>query len=590
MKIATFNINNVNKRLDNLLAWLRAARPDVVCLQELKATDREFPKAAIERAGYGAAWRGQKTWNGVAILARGGEPVVTRRDLPGDAGDTQARYIEAAVNGVIVTSLYAPNGNPQPGPKFDYKLAWMDRLAAHAADLHAAGVPVVLAGDFNVVPTDRDIYATRSYAKDALLQPAPRARFARLLEAGWRDAIRALHPEAAIYTYWSYLRNRWPRDAGLRIDHLLLSAPAAKRLVAAGVDRAVRGEDGASDHAPAWVELRDRAGRNKAPLRVASSLRGAKATKQSGAAPPPGLPRGARHRAGHFGPDPVARHDPKSARRPLLVIDGDSFAHRAYHALPKNIRRDRDRPAGAILGFANQLLRLWRAETPRAVLVGWDTLEVPTYRHEKFPAYQSGREFDDDLVEQLALIPTFVAACGFANAKRAGFEADDFLAAAAFTEERRGGTVLVASGDRDTFQLVSDKTSILYPVRAGEMARIGPAEVRARYGVEPKQVPDFIALRGDPSDKLPGAPGVGAAGAAALLRQYGSLAALLKAGRFAKQAENLWLYRAIATMDKKAPLPNVARQKPTWEKAAALAKKWRLMQLAARLEETTRLK
>ena len=240
-----------------------AARPDVVCLQELKATDREFPKAAIERAGYGAAWRGQKTWNGVAILARGGEPVVTRRDLPGDAEDTQARYIEAAVNGVIVTSLYAPNGNPQPGPKFDYKLAWMDRLAAHAAELRAAGVPVVLAGDFNVVPTDRDIYATRSYAKDALLQPAPRARFARLLEAGWRDAIRALHPEAAIYTYWSYLRNRWPRDAGLRIDHLLLSAPAAKRLVAAGVDRAVRGKDGASDHAPAWVELRDRAGRNQ---------------------------------------------------------------------------------------------------------------------------------------------------------------------------------------------------------------------------------------------------------------------------------------------------------------------------------------
>jgi len=273
-----------------------------------------------------------------------------------------------------------------------------------------------------------------------------------------------------------------------------------------------------------------------------------------------------------------------------LVIDGDSFAHRAYHALPKNIRRDRDRPAGALLGFANQLLRLYRTETPRAVLVGWDTLEVPTYRHEEFPAYQSGREFDDDLVEQLALIPTFVAACGFANAKRAGFEADDFLAAAAFAEERRGGTVLVASGDRDTFQLASEKTTILYPVRAGEMARIGPAEVRARYGIEPKQVPDFIALRGDPSDKLPGAPGVGAAGAAALLRQYGSLAALLKAGRFAKQAENLRLYRAIATMDRTAPLPSVARQKPTWEKAAALAKKWRLVQLAARLEEMARSK
>jgi exodeoxyribonuclease III len=588
MKIATFNINNVNKRLDNLLAWLRAARPDVVCLQELKATDSEFPKAAIARAGYGAAWRGQKTWNGVAILARGGEPVVTRRDLPGDTGDTQARYIEAAVNGVIVTSLYAPNGNPQPGPKFDYKLAWMDRLAAHAAELRAAGVPVILAGDFNVVPTDRDIYATRSYAKDALLQPAPRARFARLLEAGWRDAIRVLHPDAVIYTYWSYLRNRWPRDAGLRIDHLLLSAPAAKRLVAAGVDRAVRGQDGASDHAPAWVELRDAAGRDRRRAQhPASSSRGAKATKPSRSRLPNSPSRAGQ---GRVGGGPRSRHDPKSARRPLLVIDGDSFAHRAYHALPKNIRRDYDRPAGALLGFANQLLRLHRAETPRAVLVGWDTLEVPTYRHEEFPAYQSGREFDDDLVEQLALIPTFVAACGFANAKRAGFEADDFLAAAAFAEERRGGTVLVASGDRDTFQLASDKTTILYPVRAGEMARIGPAEVRARYGVEPKQVPDFIALRGDPSDKLPGAPGVGAAGAAALLRQYGSLAALLKAGRFAKQAENLRLYRAIATMDRTAPLPSVARQKPTWEKAAALAKKWRLVQLAARLEEMARSK
>jgi len=572
MRIATFNINNINKRLANLLAWLRAAKPDVVCLQELKATDREFPKVAIEQAGYGAVWRGQKTWNGVAILARGGEPIVTRRDLSGDAGDTQARYIEAAVNGVIVTSLYAPNGNPQPGPKFEYKLAWMDRLVAHAAELAAADVPVVLAGDFNVVPTDRDIYATRSYAKDALLQPAPRARFAQLLEAGWRDAIRVQHPDAAIYTYWSYLRNRWPRDAGLRIDHLLLSGQAAKRLVAAGVDRAVRGKDGASDHAPVWVELRDGAAKTRsAPTR----LRRASASPGAGKAKDSRLRKSPRPRTGK----------PRDERGPLLVIDGDSFAHRAYHALPKNIRRDRDRPAGAILGFANQLLRLYRAETPRAVLVGWDTLEAPTYRHEDFPAYQSGREFDDDLIEQLALIPQFVAACGFANAKRAGFEADDFLAAAAAAGERRGDTVLVASGDRDTFQLASDKTTILYPVRAGEMARIGPAEVRARYGVDPKQVPDFIALRGDPSDKLPGAPGVGAAGAAALIRQYGSLAGLLKAGRFAKQAENLRLYRAIATMDKKAPLPSVARQKPTWDKAAMLARKWQLKQLAGRLAE-----
>lgn len=282
----------------------------------------------------------------------------------------------------------------------------------------------------------------------------------------------------------------------------------------------------------------------------------------------------------------MARIVPKTAqRRPLLVIDGDSFAHRAYHALPKTIRRDLGRPAGAILGFANRLLRLYRDENPRAVLVGWDTLQAETYRHAAFADYQSGREFDDDLVEQLDLIPQFVTACGFANAKRAGYEADDFLAAAAAAEERRGGTVLVASGDRDSFQLASEKTTILYPVRAGEMARIGPAEVRERYGVEPKQVPDFIALRGDPSDKLPGAAGVGALGAASLIRKYGSLAAILKTGRFARQADDLKLYRAIATMDKKAPVPKIAAQQPAWDKAAALARKWQLRQLAARLEE-----
>jgi DNA polymerase I len=288
-------------------------------------------------------------------------------------------------------------------------------------------------------------------------------------------------------------------------------------------------------------------------------------------------------------PKPQARRwRPSETRRPLLVIDGDSFAHRAYHALPKNILRDGDRPAGAILGFANRLLQLYRTERPRAVLVGWDTLEAATYRHDAFAGYQSGREFDDDLVEQLALIPKFVAACGFANAKRAGYEADDFLAAAVSAGERRGGTVLVASGDRDTFQLASARTTILYPVRAGEMARIGPEEVRERYGVEAQQVPDFIALRGDPSDKLPGAPGVGALGAAALLRRYGSLAAILKAGRFARIADDLRLYRAIATMNKKAPLPSLAGQRPTFAKAAALARKWQLRQLATRLEEMAR--
>ncbi|MGB9366536.1 MAG: 5'-3' exonuclease H3TH domain-containing protein [Xanthobacteraceae bacterium] len=271
-------------------------------------------------------------------------------------------------------------------------------------------------------------------------------------------------------------------------------------------------------------------------------------------------------------------------KRPLLVIDGDSFAHRAYHALPKNILRDGGKPAGAILGFANMLLRLYQAERPRAVLVGWDTLDASTYRHRKYPAYQSGREFDDALVEQLDLLPEFVQACGFKTAKRAGYEADDFLAAAVATEGNRKGTVLVASGDRDMFQLASDATTILYPVRAGETARIGPAEVRERYGVDPRQVPDFIALRGDPSDRLPGAPGVGAQGAAALLRKHGSLEEILAAGKFPALAEQLRLFRTIATMNPKAPLPQLPDQTPTWGKAAALATAWELKQLASRLQ------
>jgi len=257
MKIATFNINNINKRLTNLLDWLRVAEPDVVCLQELKATDVEFPGDEIRRAGYEAVWRGQKSWNGVAILTRGRTPILTRSELPGSVGDEQSRYIEAAVEGVIISSLYAPNGNPQPGPKFDYKLAWLKRLAAHAATLYAADVPVVLAGDYNVVPTNRDIYPTKSWAKDALVQPASRAVFRRLLEQGWVDAIRELHPDAPMYTYWDYMRKRWERDSGLRIDLLLLSTNAAKRLEDAGVDREVRGAEGASDHAPAWIILRN---------------------------------------------------------------------------------------------------------------------------------------------------------------------------------------------------------------------------------------------------------------------------------------------------------------------------------------------
>jgi exodeoxyribonuclease-3 len=256
MKIATFNINGVNRRLPNLLSWLDRARPDIVALQELKANDGAFPAADLARAGYGAVWRGQQTWNGVAILARDVEPVLTRRSLPGDPQDTQSRYIEAAVNGVLVASIYLPNGNPQPGSKFAYKLAWMERLKAHAADLFASGLPVVLAGDYNVVPTDADIYSTRSWSKDALLQPESREAFGGLLAQGWTDAIRARHPDAPIYTFWDYKRDRWSRDAGLRIDHLLLSPDLAPRLVEAGVDREVRGLEGASDHAPAWIVLR----------------------------------------------------------------------------------------------------------------------------------------------------------------------------------------------------------------------------------------------------------------------------------------------------------------------------------------------
>jgi len=270
-------------------------------------------------------------------------------------------------------------------------------------------------------------------------------------------------------------------------------------------------------------------------------------------------------------------------RQPLLAIDGDSFAHRAYHGLPKTIRRAGDKGGGAIVGFANFLLRLYEQERPRAVVVAWDTLEEPTYRHEAFADYQAGREFDDELVDQLDVLPDLVAACGFANAKAAGYEADDFLAAASAAEERRGGRAIVASGDRDSFQLASAATTIVYPLRAGEMARIGPAEVRERYGVDPKQVPDFIALRGDPSDGLPGARGVGAKTAASLLRTYGSLEKAIGAGRFPTQAADLRLYRRLATMDASAPLPVLKDQTPTWSRASELARDWGLNQLAERL-------
>lgn len=256
MKIATFNINGINKRLDNLLAWLAETQPDVACLQELKAEQKAFPQSAIARAGYEAVWQGQRAWNGVAILSRIGAPVLTCTSLPGDRNDDQARYIEAAVAGVLIASIYAPNGNPQPGPKFDYKLAWLERLRKHATSLRKTGAPIVLAGDYNVAPTDLDIYPTTSWDDDALIQPESRAAFRKLVGRSWTDALRHLHPDERIYTFWHYMRMRWPRDAGLRLDHLLLSANLRDRLLDAGVDREVRGRDGASDHAPAWIRIK----------------------------------------------------------------------------------------------------------------------------------------------------------------------------------------------------------------------------------------------------------------------------------------------------------------------------------------------
>ena len=255
MKIATFNINGVNGRLALLLRWLEEATPDVVCLQELKSPDERFPAAALEAAGYGSIWKGQKSWNGVAILARGQEPVEVRRALPGEAEDIQSRYLEAAVQGLLIGCLYLPNGNPAPGPKFDYKLRWFERLSDHAQSLMDQQVPALLVGDFNVMPTDLDVYKPERWLDDALFRPEVRDAYARLLAQGWTDALRHLHPGERIYTFWDYFRNAWGRNAGLRIDHLLLSPVVAPRLRAAGVDAYVRGWEKPSDHAPTWVEL-----------------------------------------------------------------------------------------------------------------------------------------------------------------------------------------------------------------------------------------------------------------------------------------------------------------------------------------------
>ena len=257
MKIATYNVNGINARLPVLLRWLESSTPDVVCLQELKAPDEKFPEQAITDLGYTAIWHGQKSWNGVAILTRNLEIEEVRRGLPGDEEDTQSRYLEAKVNGILIACLYLPNGNPAPGPKFDYKLQWFERLNAHAETLLASKKPVILTGDFNVIPTEQDVYKPERWLKDALFRPETRAEFSKLLSQGWTDALRKTHPNEPIYTFWDYFRNAYGRDAGLRIDHFLLSPQLEKRLVAAGVDKEVRGWEKTSDHAPVWMELKD---------------------------------------------------------------------------------------------------------------------------------------------------------------------------------------------------------------------------------------------------------------------------------------------------------------------------------------------
>jgi exodeoxyribonuclease-3 len=257
MRIATYNINGINARLPVLLRWLDAYKPDVACLQELKATDDKFPRAELEKAGYGAIWHGQKSWNGVAILTRDGQPHETRRGLPGDTEDSQSRYLEAAVDGVLIGCLYLPNGNPIPGPKFDYKLEWFKRFQTHALELIGMNIPVVLAGDYNVIPTDFDAFNPKSWKNDALFQSESQAAYRDLLAQGWTDSVRALHPDEQIFTYWDYFRNRWERNSGLRIDHLLVSPALSPRLEAAGVDREVRGWEKTSDHAPTWLRLTD---------------------------------------------------------------------------------------------------------------------------------------------------------------------------------------------------------------------------------------------------------------------------------------------------------------------------------------------
>ena len=364
----------------------------MVCLQELKAPQEKFPQAALAKLGYGAIWQGQKSWNGVAILARDADPIETRRGLPGDPDDTHSRYIEAAVRGIVGRMPLSAKRQSRPRTEIRLQTALVRKAdCSRDATCCRMNAPVALAGDYNVMPTELDVYKPERWVDDALFRPEVRKRFHRLIEQGWTDAVAHAASRGRIYTFWDYFRNAWGRDAGLRIDHLLLT--------------------------PLWP--------NASSLPVSTARCGA------GRRPAIMLPSGSKVR--------VKTRAANKMTQPLLVIDGDSFAHRAYHAVPKTIRSAGNKGAGAIVGFANFLLRLFEGEQPRAVLVGWDTLDAPTYRHKALEGYQAGRQFDDELIDQLDLLPEFVTACGFASAKAAGYEADDFLAAAVARRSRKAG-------------------------------------------------------------------------------------------------------------------------------------------------------
>jgi len=330
LRVATYNINGIRSRIARLVEWLEREQPDIACLQELKAEDNQFPSVPIRRLGYEAIWHGQTAWNGVAILARGAKPIERRRGLPGNDGDTHSRYLEAEVHGLIVGCLYLPNGNPINGPKFAYKLDWFDHFNAHAASLYASKQPVVLCGDYNVVPTDADIYNPKSWRRDALLQPQTRAKYAELLAQGWTDALRALNPDTPVYTFWDYFRDHWPRNAGLRIDHLLLNKVLAPRLRAAGVDRWVRGQSGASDHAPTWVEL------DAEPSKAAKRAPARKATKAAAPASKKAAAKPKATPSSKAAAKPNARPKSKPSAKPAAKSNAKANAKRtAGKAAPK---------------------------------------------------------------------------------------------------------------------------------------------------------------------------------------------------------------------------------------------------------------